>query len=473
MKPSGKRILVGLGAVAAGCAVGFSIMAARYEPVIRPNTMLGEVAVGGLTPEAAAKRLRLWWEMEKGRQLTFTSDVLKKLPPPKRPGELGITLDDAESVKQLPMEGFGGYASRTLGASAPEQKVFPVKFKFVGSSFTALKTFVSENAGTAKAAKVSFVKGNIVREPEISGFALDEEALPEKLMEGIHGDGTVTLPVTEAPKKVPDAELEKIKDVVSEFSTNFSTGKVNRSSNIRLAASKLDGVILMPGETLSFNGTVGRRTVAGGFKEAGVYANGRHDTGIGGGICQVSTTLYNAAMFANLKVKQRSNHSMPVPYVPIGRDATVDYGSLDLLIENTLGMPIAVCSEYMPGKLTFRVLGIKDPTLKIKMVQENHTSWGTGVRTETDPSLPPGAKKVVEKGSSGHQVYTFRLIYKNGQLVERQPLGRSYYRGATRIIAVGPKAAEPAPPAPGGAPATIPPSTTPPPVDGPPPSNAG
>lgn len=470
MKASGKKILLGSGVALAGAAVGFSIIAARYEPVIRANTLLGEVPVGGLSPEAAAKRLRLWWEMEKGRELSFASDVLKKLPPPKTPGKLGITIDDLESVKQLPMEGFGEYATRTIGASKPDQKVYPVKFKYVGSIFDQLRTFVAENAGLPQPAKVSYKDGKILRQPEVSGFKLDEELLPERLMAAIHGDGTVELPITEAPKKVPDAELEKIREVVAEFSTTFSAGQRNRSTNIRLAAEKLDGAILMPGETLSFNGTVGRRTIEAGFREAGVYANGRHDTGIGGGICQVSTTLYNAAMFANLSVKNKLNHSMPVPYVPVGRDATVDYGKIDLKITNTLNTPIAFSSTYVPGKLTFRVLGIKDPTLKIKMVQENHTSWGTGVKTVVDPSLPPGKKKVIEKGSAGHSVLTYRLIYRNGQLVEKQPLGKSHYRGATRIIAVGPKAAAPTTPTEAPGTEAAPPATTQPPaIDGPPP----
>ena len=203
----------------------------------------------------------------------------------------------------------------------------------------------------------------------------------------------------------------------------------------------------MPGESLSFNGTVGRRTERAGFKLAGVYKAGKHDVGIGGGICQVSTTLYNASLFANLKIRQRSNHSLPVAYVPLGRDATVDYGSLDLVVENDTDAPMGVVNTYRPGRLTFRILGKKDPSLKVKVVQEGGRSWGMPVKTVVDRRLPAGARRIVEPGSSGHSVSTYRLVYRNGKLVERQALGRSSYGGGTRVVAVGP-AAPPRPKAP-------------------------
>jgi vancomycin resistance protein YoaR len=436
-----------LGIVLGGVGVSFTILAARYEPKIQPGVKVGDVEVGGLSHEEAKYKIRKWWEEAKRRELTFQSQELRKLPPATTPGKVGIAVDDDASVASLPVEEFGAYLVRTLTRSAPAERSFSPKLKFVGTSFSHLKDFVADNAGAPKPARIRYVGGSIVREPEQSGLMLDEDRLPELIMAAIHGDGTVELPLVSAPKRVPDAELGKITEVMTEFSTSFSPGKVSRSSNIKLAAEKLDGVILMPGETLSFNNTVGKRTVQAGFLEAGVYANGRHDTGIGGGICQVSTTLYNAALFANLKIKERQNHSMPVPYVPVGRDATVDYGNIDLRLENSYDFPIAITSEYKPGKLTFRVLGVKDPSLKVEVIQDGHRSWATAVKQVPDPSLPAGATKVIEKGSSGHAVQSYRLVYRNGELVLRESLGQSTYRGANRIIAVGTKQAAPAPPA--------------------------
>ena len=239
-------------------------------------------------------------------------------------------------------------------------------------------------------------------------------------------------------------------DLVAEYTTRFPTSNRPRCANIKLASSKLNGVLVMPGERLSFNGTVGERTLRGGFQLAGVYKQGKHDVGVGGGICQVSTTLYNASLFANLRIRQRSNHSLPVAYVPLGRDATVDYGSLDLVVENTTKAPIAVVNTYVPGRLTFRILGRKDPGLTVKIVQEGQRSWDMPVETHLDRSLPVGARRIVEPGSRGHAVQTFRLVYENGKLVRRQSLGRSTYGGGTEVVAVGPAK----PKAPTAAPAT-------------------
>ena len=124
--------------------------------------------------------------------------------------------------------------------------------------------------------------------------------------------------------------------------------------------------------------------------------------------------------------------------MPVGRDATVDYGNIDLVIENSFDHPIAIAPEYKPGRITFRILGTKNDQLSVKVVTDEHKSWDTGLETLVDKNLKPGAKKVIEKGSRGHSIKSYRLVYENGKLVAKEPLGRSYYRGAKRIVAVGP-----------------------------------
>jgi len=295
------------------------------------------------------------------------------------------------------------------------------------------------------------VSGKIVREPEKPRFTLDDSALPEAVVKGILDDQVVTIPIKEEPKRITDEVLNQITDVVSEFSTNFSADNRPRSNNIRLASGKLNGIVIMPGEKMGFNETVGERTLKGGYKVAGVYVNGKHDTGIGGGICQVSTTLYNASLFANLKVLERSNHSMPVPYVPLGRDATVNYGAQNLVIENSTTTPIVVASQYQPGKLTFRILGKKEEGLEVKIFQGRVRSSGASTRREFDPRLAPGTTKVQHNGDNRY-VQTFRTVYKNGVKVGTETLKDSFYNGGGTIISYGPKA----PPKPATPPAPAP-----------------
>ena len=428
-----KILLASLATVAAtGTALG--VVAARQVPVVRANVFAGPVAVGGLEPAEAGKRIRAWWEGERTKKLHLVCSATRGVLPGMTPTALGVGIDDAAVVAALPL---AGMADSLTGQ--PERLDVPLKYKPNGADLGPVSKMLKAKIGPPKPARVRWV-GMIETTPETTVLRLDAKGVPEAAIAALQGDRTVDLPVVVAPKRIPDAELAKITDVVAQYTTHFPSGNRPRCSNIRLAASKLNGTIVMPGERLSFNGTVGERTLRGGFKLAGVYKQGKHDVGVGGGICQVSTTLYNASLFANLRIRQRSNHSLPVAYVPLGRDATVDYGSLDLVVENTTKAPIAVVESYAPGTLTFRILGKKEPGLRVKVVQEGSRSWDMPISTHLDRSLRPGTRRIVEPGARGHSVRTYRLVYRDGKLVQRQSLGSSSYGGQTRVVAIGPAA---------------------------------
>ena len=424
------------GIVLIGCVAVVSVVFAAViqgaESKLPKGSQIGFVDVGGLTVVDAQKKVRLWWETAKLEKLTLTVKD-KTLGKAYTPSELGMQIDDVASVAQVPVEGLVGQV-----LDDKEIHKYPLKFKNVPFDPTSLKKAIKASYGEPGPAKVRFSGGQIVRETEKPRFTLDETAFPDAVVKGLLDDKTVEIPLKEEPKKVPDEVLNEISEVVSEFSTHFSSSNRPRSNNIKLASSKLNGIILMPGEKMGFNQTVGERTLAGGFQIAGVYLNGKHDTGIGGGICQVSTTLYNASLFANLKILERSNHSLPVPYVPLGRDATVNYGAQNLMIQNTMTTPIAVVSEYQPGKLTFRILGKKVPGLQVKVTQGRIRYSSGSTRREYDPKLPPGTTKTINSGESKF-VESFRTVYKDGVKVATEKLGDSFYSGGT-IILYGPKA---------------------------------
>jgi len=422
--------------------LGFVVPALGYatsprDVTLRPNCKVVGIDVGGMTPLEAEKRLRQWWEDEKVHALTVKCYLTSKPLPQMKPSELGIGFDDVATVAKIPKIDTAQPLSTQGTTDFPVREFDPV-FKAEGVPDPELESKVLKAIGPNHPAHAYLEKGAIVRVPEVSDPKLDQANLVSAVSTALKGNHIVQIPLIQGAKRITDEGLAGITDVVSSFTTRFPKKQYSRNSNIKLASSKLDGVILLPGETLSFNGMVGPRTIQRGFKLAGVYKNGRHDTGIGGGICQVSTTLYNACIFGNIKIVRRSNHSMPVAYVPLGRDATVDYGNLDLVIQNNYPNPIAISSAYATGSLTFRVLGKKDSSLSVKLEQENGKSWNVGTRIVQDPKLPVGAREVVEKGSWGHSLTTYRLIYRNGVMVEKQLLNRSYYGGGEKIIAVGP-----------------------------------
>lgn len=432
-----KKALIVCFVLAVCAALCLALVAAKFESKIMPNVYLGPVAVGGLTPSEANSKLESWWAIEKSRPIKFvTSSSSDTVELPL--ADAGVIPDEGHSIAQLPVSGIVDSAKQAIGANDGAQH-FPILFTWMGTPKKVARLVFSEQA-KFQPAKVLYVGGQFEFQSEKGGAAIDEKALEQKTIQAAEqGASEVAVPVIPAPKRVSDNELRQIDEVVSTFTTKFPVRKKDRNTNIRLASSKINGLVLLPGDTFSFNTVVGKRTIPDGFKTAPVFKNGKHDMGVGGGICQVSSTLYNAALFADLEIIQRHNHSMPVAYLPVGRDATVDYGSLDLKFKNSLPTPIAISADYQPGKLTFRILGKKDPTLSVKIESEGAKTWDTGLKNVPDPSLPAGVKKVLDKGSKGHSLLTYRVVYKNGVEVAREPLGRSYYKGAERVVAVGTK----------------------------------
>ena len=162
--------------------------------------------------------------------------------------------------------------------------------------------------------------------------------------------------------KVSDLDANAFPDLLSTFTTKYGTGDVNRNINIALAAKSINSVVLMPGETFSYNDLIGECSTKTGYKAATIYMNGELSTGIGGGICQVSTTLYNTVLRANLEIVERRNHSLGVTYVPSGQDAMVSIGTQDFKFKNNREYPIKVVAYVGTGSVTCQIYGLKQDT---------------------------------------------------------------------------------------------------------------
>jgi vancomycin resistance protein YoaR len=450
-----KRTTAIVGGLIVSGGIGVGIAAARFEATLPPGAKVGEVEVGGLKPEEAVEKLKKWWGARQMDLVTLTAKDFGKTIEPRKPAAWGLVLDASASVSQLRLDQFSASVARTvgLGNDAPAVEfVWTVDNQKLGE----LKKWVDANRQPNRPARVTFEKGKIKTVKEVAGVTLNVEAMKDILIAATMGDGAGELPLTEAPKRVPDEALAKIKGVVSTYRTTFPAGNRPRCTNIEVASGNINGEILMPGDIFSYNKSVGQRTVARGFREAGIYVSGRHDTGVGGGICQVSSTLYNAALLGDFKIVERRNHSLPVAYVPVGRDATVDWGNIDFRFQNNYDFPVAIAMEYTRGALTTRILGVPDPTLKVTFAQSGRRYWGQSVKYVRDSSLPAGRQVVQEKGGAGQAVTTHRIVYRNGKQVKRESLGQSSYSGGPRIVRVGTRAAAPSASPPASPPVTSP-----------------
>lgn len=235
------------------------------------------------------------------------------------------------------------------------------------------------------------------------------------------------------------AKAMGIKELVGSYTTSYG-GVPNRIHNVQLVARLIDNTLIPPGETFSFNGTTGARTPEKGFLAAPVIINGELQTALGGGVCQVSTTVFNAAYEAGLKITERTNHALYISHYPQGRDATVDYPSLDLKFVNDTGRWLLLRTFVSASSLTVNLYGT-DPGRRV--VSETSPLRVTGpppvVRIK-DPTLPKGTRVVEDPGSPSLETSVHRRVYtKDGKLLY-DDVWYSSYRGEKRIVRVGTKA---------------------------------
>lgn len=235
------------------------------------------------------------------------------------------------------------------------------------------------------------------------------------------------------------------RDTLSTYQTSFATSDSNRSTNVTLASKSINDKILLPGEKFSYNGTLGKRTPEAGYKMAGAYANGQSVQQYGGGICQVSSTLYNAVMLANLKVDERTCHMFKVGYVPLGRDATADYGTVDFVFSNNTEYPIKI-SSYVTGskQVVCDIIGTKTENFSVSFETTDVSAVPFSTKRVDDPTLPEGTEKYSERGSNGARCKVYRIVTVDGKEVSRTLESSSYYMPHNATLLVGTKKAEPA-----------------------------
>ena len=250
---------------------------------------------------------------------------------------------------------------------------------------------------------------------------------------------SISLKLTTADITTQNLQKNLFKDRLGGYSTNVA-GTAARINNVRLASQHCNNTILLPGETFSYNEIVGQRTAARGFQEAGAYLNGKTVQELGGGICQVSSTLYCATVLSNLEIVHRENHMFESTYVPLGLDATVSWGAPDYVFKNNTKYPIKVVAGYANGVCTCEIWGTKTDNITVKFVNEVLSRNPYKTVTVKDDTKPVGYSAVTEEGENGSRVQTYRELYDgNGKLISRTKESFSVYTRRDQVVTVGTK----------------------------------
>lgn len=311
------------------------------------------------------------------------------------------------------------------------------------------------------AASLRFTGGKFVVTPDVKGYEINKEAVAKQIhdiiSEGLEGSREVAVEVKTLEANVTAELLNKINSKISSYSTNYSSSGEGRAHNVELAARLINGTVIMPGESFSYNKAVGPISASNGYKKASVYVAGAISEGIGGGVCQPSSTLYVAAMQANLRSVTRRNHSMTVRYVPKGLDATVVDDVIDYQFKNDYDFPIYIQAVTSNRTLTFNIYGNKEAMggKSYKMTSEIISVTEPTVTVKEDPNLEKGKTRWEKEPMTGYVSKTYLETYQNNKMLSRELVSTDKYLAVngvkiqgTKVVAQ-PPSEETAPPAAG------------------------
>ena len=330
--------------------------------------------------------------------------------------DLGMNYKEKDIVDKIFKEQEGNAINRYQMRKQAENGELKRDYKLTAQlNTTAYESFMKDKYNDTLKNPVNAelsVEGSTVNISQSqNGEKIDKGKLTDLTKQAItSGTSDVTLPVTllKPERSTEDIQKMGIKEVIAEYSTPMAGRNGNQSFNVNKSANTLSGVIVAPDETFSFNGRVGVTDAAHGYKSAAVFSQGKVIQSAGGGVCQVSSTLYSAALRADLGIVSRSNHSMPVNYLPLGQDAAVaDYGP-DLKFKNNTGNHIYIQAFSNGGSITTRIFG---------------TNTGKNVEVSS---------QVISRTSDKITAVTYKKVTQNGEVISNGQISKSVYKSAPK-----------------------------------------
>lgn len=277
--------------------------------------------------------------------------------------------------------------------------------------------------------------------PGKEGMAVERQSALKEMQRAISSgqqglEVELALVLTSPSRTTGEMQEMGVNGLLAAYTTSFNARLLERSYNVKVAAEAIDGLMVAPGEIVSFNKVVGPRSSEAGYKNAKIIVNDKFVDGLGGGVCQVSSTLYNVVLLSGLEILERSNHSVPISYVPAGRDATVVFGVLDLVFKNNTGKYLYFKALVGPGKLTFKIYGNTQYKKQISIKTNILEVYDFKTINQPDPSLEKDLQEVKTEGIKGMKVVAQRITLENGT-PRSEPLPSSLYKPLNKVVLVG------------------------------------
>ena len=441
------KIGIGIIIILLIAAVGLSIAMVSGDKIHTNITVKG-INVGGMTYSQAESTLREKFEPtidESAFNLKFGERVWKLS---YRDVEFQYEYEDAVT-KAYDIGHKGSFFKKVADviSSQLERKDIDLNYSYDTQYISKRLEDISKELGQeAKDATITLKDSVFIITDEVEGRKLDVNKSYDNIKAQIEKLAALDmdLVVEVTPPDIKRSDLENIKDNLGEYSTKFNAADVDRTHNIKIATSSAAGILIKPGEIYSVDKIVGPRLAKYGYKEAKVIINNELVPGIGGGVCQVSSTMYNAALLSNMKIVERRSHSLPSSYIPLGRDATISEGYIDLKFQNTTQYPIYIHGEVKGSWVKFSIYGRNEnPGRTVKIRTEVIKKTEPQITIIEDPTLPEGTEVEEKKAYTGYVVRSFRVVMENGLEVFSEELPKSVYRVANGVKRVGTMKTEP------------------------------
>ncbi len=414
---------------------------------------IDNINISGMTKEEAGKVLQA--HIEKLTAQTLEVDVNGQIVSTTL-GALGYKGDAGDAIEQALRVGkegglFSNYAH--IKAVEAENVVFPLEFSY---SEKKVKKFVKNQCGkkctNAVDAKIKMKNGKLVYTESKDGVTIDTDATIKSIQEALRTQedtGPIRVSATVLLQKATvDRELaSRCNDKLGTFSTKFNAGNIGRSKNVANAARLINGTVIKPGETFSVHDAISPMTEKNGYYAAPSYSNGQVVDSIGGGVCQVSTTLYNAVLMAELEVVERSPHSMVVSYVEPSMDAAIAGDYKDLKFRNDSDVPVFIEGGTYSGTIYFNVYGeeTRSADRKVKFESEVTETIEPGADKVTyDKTKPSSYEAVTQEAHIGYKAVLWKIVTENGE-TEKTQVNSSTYQAEPRYVTRGAMTATPTP----------------------------
>lgn len=423
-----------------GVAVAVAQDSARYNERIYPGVSIAATNVGGLTRKDAAKALQAVASTRLSSPITLRTADERLI---FTQAELGLRAYPDEAVEQAYAIARTGPPWQRLVTRArlTGHKIeIPLRIGLdTGVVLAAIEALASELEAIPQNAEVTVRDERvIVARPSQLGRILDVQATLERITAAVRADeAEVTAVVKIVEPAFTSEEASEIRAPLATYATVMGAD-ANRIHNIVRASEFVRGTILPPGAVFSYNDAIGPRTMERGFKEAPVLIDDELVPGDGGGICQVSSTLFNVALLADMEIVSRVSHTRPVPYLPLGRDATAVYGALDFRFRNSTGHHVLLWAEVVGRRLVVAAYGTPSPGKEVAIEVTEHEEIPPPKHTVTkkDPELEVG-QVLTREAQPGYRVKTYRVARVGGKVVRSDLIGLSYYRPVPRTIKIG------------------------------------